>query len=316
MDQIEHKFIEVSDGLKLHVAEIGSGTSAILFLHGFPEIWYSWRHQMIAAAKAGYRAIAPDYRGYGLSDPPPEPHKSTFADFLKDILALLDALSIPKVFLVGKDFGAPVAYFFALFHQERVSAIATLGLPFMPPGAPLHHKLLPEGFYVTRWREPGRAEADFGRFDAKTVVRKIYIMFSKSDIPIAKENQEIMDLVEPSAPLPSWMTEEEFAAYGALYEKSGFQTALQVPYRSFGEKSSLQDPKIELPTLLIMGEKDYVFKMPGMEDYIRSGKVKVYTPNLEIKYMPEGSHFVQEQFPDEVNQLLLSFLSSHNQSGS
>ncbi|KAL3519715.1 hypothetical protein ACH5RR_017864 [Cinchona calisaya] len=141
-------------------------------------------------------------------------------------------------------------------------------------------------------------------------------MFSKSDIPIAKENQEIMDLVEPSAPLPSWMTEEEFAAYGALYEKSGFQTALQVPYRCFGEKSSLQDPKIELPTLLIMGEKDYVFKMPGMEDCIRSGKVKVYTPNLEIKYMPEGSHFVQEQFPDEVNQLLLSFLSSHSQSGS
>lgn len=81
------------------------------------------------------------------------------------------------------------------------------------------------------YQEPGRAEADFGRFDAKTVVRNVYILFSRSELPIAHENQEIMDLVEPSTPLPSWFTEEDLAAYGALYEKSGFQTALQVPYR-------------------------------------------------------------------------------------
>lgn len=80
-------------------------------------------------------------------------------------------------------------------------------------------------------KEPGRAEADFGRFNAKTVVRNIYILFSKSEIPIASENQEVMDLVEPSTPLPSWLTEEEFSTYGDLYEKSGFRTALKVPYR-------------------------------------------------------------------------------------
>lgn len=78
---------------------------------------------------------------------------------------------------------------------------------------------------------PGRAEADFGRFDARTVVKKIYISFAKSEIPIAAEDQEIMDLVDPSAPLPSWLTEDDMAAYGNLYEKSGFRTALQVPYR-------------------------------------------------------------------------------------
>ena len=81
------------------------------------------------------------------------------------------------------------------------------------------------------YQEPGRAEADFGRLDVKTVVRNVYILFSKSEIPIAPENQEIMDLVEPSTPLPSWFTEDDLAVYGALYEKSGFQTALQVPYR-------------------------------------------------------------------------------------
>jgi hypothetical protein len=84
---------------------------------------------------------------------------------------------------------------------------------------------------MNSFQEPGRAEADFGRFDAKTVVRRIYILFSRSEVPVAAENQEILDLVDPSTPLPPWFTEEELATYGALYEKSGFQTALQVPYR-------------------------------------------------------------------------------------
>ncbi|KAM7525111.1 hypothetical protein LguiA_015013 [Lonicera macranthoides] len=315
MDQIEHKYIEVK-GLKLHVAEIGDASSpAVVFLHGFPEIWYTWRHQMIAVSNAGFRSIAPDYRGYGLSDPSSEPEKTTFVDFIEDTQVILNTLGISKVFAIGKDFGAMVAYGFALFHPKMVSGVITLGLPFMPPGPPAHHKRLPEGYYTKRWQEPGRAEADFGRFDAKTVVRNIYILFSKSEIPIASENQEIMDLVEPSTPLPSWITEEEFATYGSLYEKSGFQTALQVPYRSFNEKPNvpdpniLSDPKVDAPALLIMGEKDYVFKFPDMEEYLRSGRVKKYVPNLEIIYVPEGSHFVQEQFPDKVNRQILTFLT-------
>jgi len=311
MEQIQHKYVEVK-GLKLHVAEIGTGPTTVMFLHGFPEIWYSWRHQMIAVANAGYRAIAPDYRGYGLSDQPPEPEKTSFVDFVHDMVALLDALDIPKVFLVGKDFGSPVAYLIALLYPKRVSGVATLGVPFMPPRPPTHHKGLPEGFYVSRWKEPGRAEADFVRFDAKTVVRNIYILFSKSEIPIAGENMEIMDMVEPSTPLPPWFTDEDMEIYGALYEKSGFQTALQVPYRSMHKHMDIPDPKVEVPAMLIMGEDDYVFKFPGIEDYIRSGEVKNYVPNLETIYVAEGTHFVQEQFPDQVNQLLLTFLSSHS----
>ncbi|XAR59142.1 Soluble epoxide hydrolase [Bertholletia excelsa] len=308
MEQIQHRYVEV-EGLKLHVAEIGSGPSAVMFLHGFPEIWYSWRHQMIAVAKAGFRAIAPDYRGYGLSDPPPEPENASLPDFAADIVAILDLLGISKVFLVGKDFGAPVAYLIALLHPNRVSGVVTLGLPFMPPRPPNHNRGLPEGFYVSRWQEPGRAEADFGRFDAKTVVRNIYILFSKSEIPVAEENQEIMDMVEPSTPLPPWFTEEDLAAYGALYEKSGFRTALQVPYRSMRKVPfNIPEPKVEAPALLIMGEQDYVFKLPGLENYISSGEVKTFVPNLETVNLPEGTHFVQEQLPDQVNELILAFL--------
>lgn len=96
MEKIEHKYLQVN-GSKLHIAQLGSGSTTILFLHGFPEIWYTWRYQMTCVAEAGYRAIAIDFRGYGLSDPKPEPEKTTFADILSDLLALLDALGLDKV---------------------------------------------------------------------------------------------------------------------------------------------------------------------------------------------------------------------------
>ncbi|KAG2687537.1 hypothetical protein I3760_09G056400 [Carya illinoinensis] len=310
MDQIHHKFVDVR-GLKLHYADIGSGPSTVVFLHGFPEIWYTWRHQMVAVANVGFRAIAPDYRGYGLSDTPAEPEKASFADLKVDLLAILDALELDKVFLIGKDFGARPTYLFAIFHLERVLGVVSIGVPYKPPGPSTYHKYLPEGFYISRWREPGRAEADFGRFDAKTVVRNIYIFFSRSEIPIAAENQEIMDLVDPSTPLPPWFTEEDLAAYGALYEKSGFRNTLQVPYRSLGEDFEIPDPTLEVPVLLIIGVKDYFLKFPGIGDYMKSEKVKEFVPDLEITYLLEGTHFVHEQSPDEVNQLILSFLGKH-----
>ncbi|XP_019175426.1 PREDICTED: bifunctional epoxide hydrolase 2-like [Ipomoea nil] len=313
MDQIEHKFIK-ANGLKIHVAEVGSGSGpVVVFLHGFPEIWYSWRHQMIAVAKAGFRAIAIDYRGYGLSDQPPEPEKTTFLDLVNDLVALLDALSIKKVFVIGKDFGVFVLSYFCLLHEERVSGFVTLGMPLAAGSGIAQNINLPEGFYVSRWKEPGRAEADFGRFDAKTVVKNVYILFSRSELPIAHENQEIMDIVEPSTPLPPWFTEVDLETYGALYEKSGFRTALKVPYRTFGEQIDLPaDPKVEVPGLFIMGEKDYALKVPGMEEYTRSGMLKAVVPKLETVFIGQGSHFVQEQLADEVNQLILSFLTAHS----
>ncbi|GKV45848.1 hypothetical protein SLEP1_g52883 [Rubroshorea leprosula] len=122
-----------------------------------------------------------------------------------------------------------------------------------------------------------------------------------------------MDLVDPSTPLPPWFTEEDLAVYGALYEKSGFRTAMGVPYRAIHEEElGLTDPKIEVSALLIMGCKDYVFKIPGMEDYIKSGKVKELVPNLDIAYLHGGSHFVQEQSPELVNELILGFLQVHS----
>ncbi|PIA30644.1 hypothetical protein AQUCO_05400025v1 [Aquilegia coerulea] len=223
-------------------------SSPVVFLHGFPEIWYSRRYQMIVVANAVFRAIAP--------------HCRVLVD---DLLALLDFFNIsnPKAFLVAKDFGVRPAYHFALIHPEK---------------------------------EPGRAEADFGRFDVKTVVRNIYILFSGCELPVSKEDPEIMDLVLPSTPLPSWFTEADLANYASLYEKSGFRTALAILWSN-----------VHIPAIL--SEKDYAFRFPGMAEYKWTSKR--IRSDLDITYLPEGTHFVQEQFPDQVNQLILTFLNKH-----
>ncbi|CAI9087511.1 OLC1v1021590C1 [Oldenlandia corymbosa var. corymbosa] len=287
---------------RLHVAEIGggNGSKVVVFCHGFPETWYSWRHQMIAVAKAGFRAIALDYRGYGLSDAPPVPEETSFSDLVNDLFALLVSLGISKVFLVAKDFGIRVACFFYLLHREKVEGIVTLGAPCMPLKSSEWQKYLPEGFYISRWQEPGRAEADFGRLERKAVFQNIYILFSRNEIPIAGENKEIMDLVDSSSSVPSWLTKEDLDAYGTHYEKSGFQTALQVPYRSLREEFNISEVRIDVPALLIVGEKDYGLKFPGLDNFIRNEDAKEFTPKLETVYIAEGTHFVQEQFPHQM----------------
>ncbi|KAG4927483.1 hypothetical protein JHK85_053969 [Glycine max] len=177
---ISFAYVEVK-GLKLHVVEIGSGQKALVFLHGFPEIWYTWRHKMIVAANAGYRTIAFDFRGYGLSQHHAKPQKANLLDLVDDVVGLLDSLGITK--------------------------------------------------------EAGRVEADFVCFDVKSVIRNIYTLFSGSEIPIAGDNQEIMDLYDPTTPLPPWFSEEDLATYESLYKKSGFRFALQVLYRFLKLKS-------------------------------------------------------------------------------
>lgn len=308
MDQIQHKYVNVR-GVKLHIAEAGTGSSVVVFVHGFPEIWYSWRHQMVAVAKAGYRAIAPDLRGYGLSDPHPQLDKASFNDFVEDIVAILDHFLIDKAFLVGKDFGSWPVYLISLLHPTRVSGIVSFGVPFFIPN-PQRYKELPEGFYISRWKA-GRANADFGRFNVKTVWRNIYILFSRSEIPIADKDKEIMDMVDPSSPLPPWLSDEDLELYATSYERSGFDSPMQVPYRGLPQEFTITNPKVQVPVLLVIGEKDYFLKFPGIEDYITSGKVREYVSELEMKSLPEGTHFVQEQLPDQVNQLIVSFIEEH-----
>ncbi|PAN20799.1 hypothetical protein PAHAL_3G412100 [Panicum hallii] len=312
--QIEHAHLPIR-GLNLHIAQVGKGElGTVVFLHGFPEIWYSWRHQMLAAAATGYRAVAPDWRGYGLSDRPPEHEdedeqaSSCWDDLVADVLAVLDALSVPSAFVVAKDFGAVPAYYFALQHPGRTRGVACLGISFSH--GPWSFDAMPEGFYILRWQEPGRAEADFGRHDVRRVVRTIYVLFAGADVPVAKEGQEIMDLADESAPLPEWFTEEDLDVYASLYHKSGFRYPLKM-YRSLHKMPCLPDAKFQVPVLTVTGGKDYSSKLAGFEDDAESCTVDRFVPGVKTAFIPEGSHFVQEQLPEQVNELLLGFFEEH-----
>lgn len=130
MEKIEHSTIP-TNGIKLHIASVGTGP-VVLFLHGFPELWYSWRHQLLSLAGLGYRAIAPDLRGYGDSDAPPSPASYSAHSIVGDLIGLLDHLGIDHVFLVGHDWGAIIAWYFCLFRPDRVKALVNLSVAFRP----------------------------------------------------------------------------------------------------------------------------------------------------------------------------------------
>nr|KJB77288.1 hypothetical protein B456_012G129700 [Gossypium raimondii] len=236
MEKIQHSHVQVR-GLKLHLVQTGTGP------------------------KVSYRAVAFDFRGYGLPDHPPEPERANFNGLAEYAFSYSVLHTKYKTFGLFVDFGAFPAFTVAVTDPERVLGVITLGVPFLIPG-PLgvQFDLLPKGYYVIRWAEPGRAEADFGRFDVKTVVRNIYILFCRSELQVAGDNEEIMDLVDPSTPLPPWFTEEDLDVYATLYQNSGFRTALQAPYRCMQLDCGITNPKVIAPSLLTMGEKDYVMK--------------------------------------------------------
>ncbi|KAL2519371.1 alpha/beta-Hydrolases superfamily protein [Abeliophyllum distichum] len=161
MEQIVHRNFAVN-GINMHVAEIGEGP-AVLFLHGFPELWYSWRHQMLYLSSRGYRAIATDLRGYGDTDVPSSVTDYTIHHIVGDLVALLDALSLEKVFLVGHDWGAIIAWSFCLFRPDRIKALVNTSVAFQPrnpsiPPIQLFKAVLGDGFYMCRFQEHPRKQ--------------------------------------------------------------------------------------------------------------------------------------------------------------
>lgn len=130
MEGIVHRTVEVN-GIKMHVAEKGEGP-VVLFLHGFPELWYSWRHQIISLSSLGYRAVAPDLRGYGDTEAPASISSYTCLHIVGDIVALIDSLGVDQVFLVAHDWGAIIGWYFCMFRPDRIKAYVCLSVPFMP----------------------------------------------------------------------------------------------------------------------------------------------------------------------------------------
>ena len=130
MEKIEHATVR-TNGINMHVASIGAGPT-ILFLHGFPELWYSWRHQMLSLSARGFRCVAPDLRGYGDTDAPPSPEAYTVLHIVGDLVGLMDQLGLDKVFVVGHDWGAIIAWYLCLLRPDRVTALVNMSVAFTP----------------------------------------------------------------------------------------------------------------------------------------------------------------------------------------
>src|SRR5262245_32287659 len=165
MNGIQHRFVE-TNGIRMHIAEQGSGPLVVL-CHGFPESWYSWRHQLPALAAAGFHAVAPDMRGYGQTDAPEPIDQYTLLHLVGDMVGLLDALGASSAVIVGHDWGAPVAWQSALLRPDRFRAVAALSVPFWPRTPAPPTTFMPQTadafFYQLYFQTPGVAEQEFER---------------------------------------------------------------------------------------------------------------------------------------------------------
>ncbi|XP_016492569.1 epoxide hydrolase 1-like [Nicotiana tabacum] len=321
MKEIQHKLLRVN-GINMHIAEMGQGP-IVLFLHGFPELWYSWRYQMPFMAGHGYRAVAPDLRGFGdttgaLND---DFTKFTTLHVVGDIVELLNILSPDqeKVFVVGHDWGAMIAWALCLYRPDKVKALVNMSVPFTPrnpivrPIARLRATYGDE-YYIIRFQEPGEIEEEFAQIGTKTVLEKL--LTNRNPEPLKLPKGKPFD--KSPVKLPPWLTEKEVDYYATKYEQTGFTGGLNY-YRALDLNWELTAPwtgaKIKVPVKFIVGDLDITYNAAGVEDYIHKGGLKKDVPLLEDVVILKGvAHFLQQEKPDEVNKHIHAFLQGFSSS--
>ncbi|MEA3077989.1 MAG: hypothetical protein QOF60_2897 [Actinomycetota bacterium] len=305
-----------TNGIDMHVTEAGKGKPVIL-CHGFPELAYSWRHQMPALAAAGYHAIAPDQRGYGRTTRTEPVGDYDIVHLTDDIVGLLDALEIDKAVVVGHDWGSIVAWGLAQHAPERVSAVVGMSVPFTPRGAMSIIDLLKavmgdNFFYILYFQEPGKADADLGG-NAREVMRRFLGTGSigggtgmTTSLPAATTT--ILDWLPPVEKLPDWLTEEDLDIFATEFERTGFTGGInwyRNMHRNWEITEHLAEAKIEMPALFVAGTDDPVLQLANpdaMDGWVTDLRGKVLIPG--------AGHWVQQEKPAEVNRALLAFLAS------
>lgn len=319
MAEVHHRFVE-TNSMRMHIAEQGAGPLVVL-LHGFPESWYSWRHQLSALAEAGFHAVAPDQRGYGGTDRPEGVEGYTQLHLVGDVIGLLDALGEERAVLVGHDWGAPVAWNAALLRPDRVRGVVGLSVPYTPRG-PISalaamRAALGDGFYMQYFQAPGVADAELAR-DPRRTMRAV--LFSASGDaprpeggprqPVVPPGRGILDIMPEPETLPSWLTEVDIDVYAAEFARTGFTGGLNW-YRTIDLSWELMAPwagaLVQPPALYVAGDRDLVVNFPGMRDAL--AHLRVFAPNLKDAILLEGcGHWTQQERAEEVNAALLTYL--------
>lgn len=305
------------DDLRMRVAIQGEGPT-VLFCHGWPEGWRSWRHQMAAVARAGFRAVAPDLRGYGGSDAPDEADDYTLLHHVGDLVGVLKALHAPSAVVVGHDWGAPLAWHAALLRPDCFHAVVGMSVPYAPPHClSLLEALEQQGvhdFYLQYFQAPGVAEAEFERDIAETL-RRIQYSASGDAPPTATFGRVdfargfLAGTVDPTE-LPDWLPQADLDQQVAEFTRSGFRGGLNW-YRAMRRGSALlaawRGQPIRQPSLFIAGERDGVLRFPGSLAQIeRFGRT---LPGLRGSHiLPGAGHWIQRERAEAVNALLVDFL--------
>jgi pimeloyl-ACP methyl ester carboxylesterase len=321
-DEFSLRFFR-TNGITVRAAVEGSGPLIIL-VHGFPELWYSWRHQIPALAEAGYRVVAPDVRGYGGSDKPRPIEAYDMAELTADVVGLIDALGEESAILVGHDWGAQICWNTAFLHPTRVSAVAGLSIPPVRRGAISAIELFRRSFqgqffYQLYFQEEGIAEAEL-EADIRTTLRKIYFNGSGDRKPedfeaiVAKGPDDgLLDGMRDPEDLPDWLTSEDLDYYELALSESGFRGALnryRAQQRDWEILPQLSDLVIRQPSCFIAGTLDGVRNFwagLGVDAYEDPG---AFCTDFRGATLIEGEgHFVHEEAPEAVNSALLAFLS-------
>ena len=317
-----------TNGISLNVVEQGQGP-LVLLCHGFPESWYSWRHQINALAEAGFHVAAPDMRGYGKSDRPETIDQYTIFHLVGDLVGLLDGLEAPTAVIIGHYWGAGIAWQAARLRPDRFRAIVSLSVPFRPRSPARPTSLMPQTadaqFYQLYFQEPGVAEAEFEK-DPRLTLRAMLYGGSGEGVAairaVAANTGRTRGvgmvpraggwLPASAPPLPSWLSEADLDVYAEEFARCGFRGPLNY-YRNIDRNwelmAAFDGTKVTVPALYIAGDHDMVVAFPGTAEQIAN--MKQVVPLLrDIQMLPGCGHWTQQERPAEVNAAIIEFLRS------
>jgi pimeloyl-ACP methyl ester carboxylesterase len=316
---VSFRMIE-TNGIKLRVAEAGKGPLVVL-VHGWPESWYSWRHQIPAIAAAGYHVIAPDMRGYGKSDKPAAVEDYDVVDLSGDIVGLLDALGEEKAILIGHDWGAVATWNTVLLHPDRFSAMIAMSVPNGGRGAaaPLASMKAAFGdnfYYILYHNEPGGvAEAEYDS-DPRGILSRLYASTdTPRDPPTVTDPKRsaggwIPRLGKPKE-LPPWLMQADLDYFVTEFSEAGFRGGVNY-YRNFDRNwqitPQLAGARIKVPVAFIAGTDDIVIR-GAKEDQLRTQMSRVADDLRAVKLVPGAGHWIQQEKPQETNAFILDFLA-------
>lgn len=316
--EIRHRTLK-SNGIDMHIAECGTGP-LVLLCHGWPELWYSWRHQLPALAAAGYHAVAPDMRGYGQTEAPTEVHAYSIFHLVGDMVGLVSALGARSCAIVGHDWGAPVAWHAALMRPDLFTRVAGLSVPFRSRARSYPCELLRasglEGHYWLYFQPEGVAEAHFER-DVQRTFRNV-LFTASGDGPLDRKRwvitpgEGLLDQMSEPEALPPWLRQRDIDTYAREFSRTGFRGGLNW-YRNIDRNWELTAPyqgaRIEQPALFIAGTREPVLE--GARGQASLDDMAAQVPNLKIVRLEGAGHWLQQERPEEVNEALRSFLRVH-----